>query len=68
MIKLQEGIFQTNYLKAPVLQVPYWRKQGKQIGERSDPREVVWGGETAAPFPPPQAAAYLASFADIFPF
>ena len=29
-------------------------------------RQVVWGGERAAPFSPPQATARLASRADIF--
>ena len=29
-------------------------------------QDVVWGGERAAPFPPPQATARLASRADIF--
>ena len=36
----------------------------KMAGEVS--REVVWGGERAAPFPSPQATARLASLADIF--
>ena len=31
-------------------------------------RRVVWGGERAPPFPPPEATARLASLADIFLF
>ena len=48
-------------------QVPQWRKRRKKSARKAS-REAVWGEENVAPpFPPPQATARLASFADIFP-
>ena len=48
-------------------QAPQWGKRRKKSASEAS-WEVVWGGENVAPaFPPPQATARLASFADIFP-
>ena len=48
-------------------QAPQCGKRRKKSASEAS-REAVWGGENvASPFPPPQATARLASFADIFP-
>ena len=53
-------------------QAPQWRKRRKHRRTKRAERQSkkVWGvggGNVAPPFPPPQATARLASFADVFP-